>query len=161
MALLSAFVAMAAPSLSRFFKGRSVIEEARRFLALTRYAQNQAVSLAIPLEVWNDPRERRYGVAPAPGYEVEPEMELYYVYDESTRVEPVALRSGNPLGNILVFLPDGTIDEASVFGLAISRADDETVYYVVQNEWRTGFEILDHTEYLDARNRQSFSLPIR
>ena len=62
MALLSVVLALAAPSLGRFFRGRGLDTEAHRLLALTRYAQNRAVYEGIPMILWIDEDERRYGL---------------------------------------------------------------------------------------------------
>ena len=49
MALLAMVLAVSAPALSRFFKGRTLDSEAHRFLALTRHAQQRAVSEGVPV----------------------------------------------------------------------------------------------------------------
>ncbi len=46
MALLLIVIGVALPSLKRFFHGRNLDSEARRFLSLTRYGQSRAVSEA-------------------------------------------------------------------------------------------------------------------
>lgn len=162
MAILSAVFAVASPSLARFFKSRSMIEEARRFLALVRYGQNQAIARAIPLEVRIDTQAKQYGLYPAPGYEDNTRRELFFAYDEMIRLEPYPLRANHPRGTVMRFLPDGTMDEeTSVFSLAFSRTDKtngDPVYYVVRNELGTGYEILDQAGYDDARSRQAFTL---
>lgn len=60
MAMLVIVLGIAAPSLSRFFAGRSLDSEARRFVALTRYGQNLAVSEGIPYLLSIDAEQRRY-----------------------------------------------------------------------------------------------------
>ncbi|MCW5557293.1 MAG: prepilin-type N-terminal cleavage/methylation domain-containing protein [Verrucomicrobiae bacterium] len=62
MALMLAAVAMLAPSLGRFFRGRDLDSEARRFLSLTRYAQSRAVTEGVPMLLWVDPDRRAYGL---------------------------------------------------------------------------------------------------
>jgi type II secretion system protein H len=62
MALLVVVLSIAAPSLSRFFRGRDLESEAHRFLALTRYGQNLAVSEGIPYLLWIDRENREYGL---------------------------------------------------------------------------------------------------
>ncbi len=69
MAMLAVVIAVAAPSLSRFFRGRTLDSEARRFLALTHYGQSRAVSEGIPMTLWINTREGAYGLEEAPGYE--------------------------------------------------------------------------------------------
>src|SRR5262249_19567201 len=62
MALLAIVLGISAPSLSRFFRGRSLESEAQRFLALTRHAQSRAVSEGVPMVVWLWPKQRSYGM---------------------------------------------------------------------------------------------------
>jgi len=69
MALLSIVAALASPSLSNFFKGRALDSEARRFLTLTRYAQSRAVTEGVPMLLWVDAQEGKYGLEMEPGYD--------------------------------------------------------------------------------------------
>jgi prepilin-type N-terminal cleavage/methylation domain-containing protein len=68
MALLAIVAALASPSLSNFFKGRALDSEARRFMTLTRYAQSRAVTEGVPMLLWMDAEEGRYGLTMEPGY---------------------------------------------------------------------------------------------
>src|SRR6266516_1572443 len=61
MAMLMIVLAVAAPSLSNFFRGRTLDSEARRFVSLTRYGQSRAVSDGVPMLLWIDTRQRAYG----------------------------------------------------------------------------------------------------
>src|SRR5437667_3469223 len=49
MALLVIVMAVSAPALSNFFRGRTLDSEARCFMSLTRYGQSRAVSEGIPM----------------------------------------------------------------------------------------------------------------
>ena len=62
MAVLTIVVSIGAPALSRFFRGRDLDSEARRFLALTRYGQSRAISEGVPMILWFDKNERTYGL---------------------------------------------------------------------------------------------------
>jgi len=62
MTLLAIVLAISSPALSKFFKGRGLDNESRRFLALTRHAQSRAVSEGVPMVLWFDPEARTYGV---------------------------------------------------------------------------------------------------
>ncbi len=44
MGLLAVVIALSAPSLSNFFRGRKLESEARRFVSVTRYGQSRAVA---------------------------------------------------------------------------------------------------------------------
>ncbi len=62
MTLLVVVVSITGPALSSFFKGRILDSEARRFLALTRHAQSRAVSEGLPMVLWVDEKEHKYGI---------------------------------------------------------------------------------------------------
>ena len=63
MAVLAIVLAIIAPSLGNFFRGRTLDSEARRFVSLTRYAESRAVSEGSPMLLWIDPQLRAYGLA--------------------------------------------------------------------------------------------------
>src|SRR5437016_14129570 len=62
MAMLLIVLAVAAPSLSKFFRGRTLDSEARRFVSLTRYGQSRAVSDGVPSGFWIDPNQGSHGL---------------------------------------------------------------------------------------------------
>ncbi len=62
LTLLLTVLGFAAPTLARFFRGRELDSEALRFLALTRYGQSRAVAEGVPMVLWIDPQQRRYGL---------------------------------------------------------------------------------------------------
>ena len=62
MAMLLIVLGIAFPSLKRFFRGRNLDSEARRFLSLTQYGQSRAVSEGFPMVLWIDARyQKRLG----------------------------------------------------------------------------------------------------
>ena len=60
MVILSAVLAMAAPSLRGFFDSRQTQDAAAQILALTRYARSQAVSQGMTYRLNLDDREAKY-----------------------------------------------------------------------------------------------------
>ena len=62
MALLTIVMSLTAPALAHFFRGRSLDSEVRRFLGLTRYAQSRAVSEGVPMVLWMDAEQGKYGL---------------------------------------------------------------------------------------------------
>src|SRR5262245_50618644 len=62
MALLAIVLTVVGTSLGRFFRGRTLDSEARRLLSLTRYGQSRAVADGIPMVLWIDPDQHRYGL---------------------------------------------------------------------------------------------------
>jgi type II secretion system protein H len=68
MALLAVITAIAAPSLSGTLRQRQLADEARRILACTEYARDEALSQGVPIVLWMDPATGRFGVQPKQGY---------------------------------------------------------------------------------------------
>ena len=132
-ALIAAMLAIATPQLAGFFRGRALVEEARRFLALTRQARSEAASSALPMRLWIDTEAGQYGLEPQPGYEslstgevlryrVADGLELHEVDDDR--------RTGVGDHPAIVFRPDGLLDERSLRSLRIEdgiRGDALTI----------------------------------
>jgi type II secretory pathway pseudopilin PulG len=68
MTILVTVIAVAAPTLAGFFRGRALDSEARRLLALTRLGQSQAISGGVPMVLWVDLKERTYGLEEEGGF---------------------------------------------------------------------------------------------
>ena len=98
MALLTIVIAVAAPTLSHFFHGRTLDSEARRLLALTRHAQSRAVSEGVPMVLWVDAKSRTYGLEEEASYDEQDPKALQFSLDKDLAVEvihpdPVVLAS--------------------------------------------------------------------
>jgi type II secretory pathway pseudopilin PulG len=99
MTLLTVVMALAAPALAPFFRGRSLDAEARRLLALSRYAQNRAATEGFPMTLWLDAQGRAYGLEAETGtaeadpkaVECELERELGLDAEESALSADVAM----------------------------------------------------------------------
>jgi prepilin-type N-terminal cleavage/methylation domain-containing protein len=76
MTLLVIVLGVSAPSLSRFFRGRTLDSETKRFLALTRYGQSRAVSEGVPVVLWIDSKQGEYGLQADASYV---EEDKYYI----------------------------------------------------------------------------------
>lgn len=87
MAMLVVVLALVAPSLGNFFRGRAVDSEARRFLSLTRYAESRAVSEGIPMLLWLNPEQRAYGLVAEFTYAPQDPRALEYAIDRDVRME--------------------------------------------------------------------------
>ena len=68
MALLAVVLALSAPSLSRSMRQRNLEAEAARFLAATEYSRDEAVSQGVPMTLWIDEKQQRFGVEPKEGF---------------------------------------------------------------------------------------------
>ena len=125
MAMLSIVLAVASPQLSKFFRGRTLDSEARRFLSLTRYGQSRAASEGIPMILWVDPVNRMYGLEADSTFVQDDTKAVHYPLSPDVQVQvpqaPLAKRfttiwKGNgQRANVpkIQFLPDGSISESS------------------------------------------------
>lgn len=145
MALLTVVTSLAAPQLARFFKGRGLDSEARRFLSLTRYAQSRATGEGVPMVLWMDEKERRYGLTRQSGFERrEDESAVEYELGKDVVMEVERLgRSGfqapvsrssresaRPLMGLLpamVFTPDGFIAMSSPESVVFREGENSEV----------------------------------
>src|SRR3954470_1929345 len=87
MALLVIAVAVTLPSMQRFFRGRTLDSEGRRFLTLTRYGQTRAVSEGIPMTLWIDPIQGSYGLEAQKGFLDRDDKAVQYDVDEKLDME--------------------------------------------------------------------------
>jgi type II secretion system protein H len=136
MAMLLIVLAVAAPSLSNFFKGRSLDSEARRFLSVTRYGQSRAVSEAIPMILWIDAQEGAYGLEQEASYNNADGKAIDYDLGKDLQIEvrdlpnqatvQVGLANRNP--NSIRFRPDGFIAETSPKTVVIKDASGDAVW---------------------------------
>ncbi|MGA4644903.1 pilus assembly FimT family protein [Limisphaera sp. 4302-co] len=174
MAVLATVLAVAAPSLSRFFQGRKVEEEAMRFLALTRYAQSRAVAEGVPMLLWIDTGAGRYGLQAEWTWQEADPRALEYAMDPSVRaeVEPAAVTRSpadlsaaawaqvfrtlegqtTPDRYVLRFTPDGLPGPLSPERIRFVQETDtgETVAVVRRNRNRLAYE-LETYEVPDAQ----------
>jgi len=166
MAMLTIVLGLAAPTLSRFFRGRTIDAEAVRFVALTRYAQSQAAGEGVPMVLWVNRIEGTYGLRKEYGYSLystnllltsprgqetdryNEDRPLQYQLARDLRFE---LASNEPLTNglaIIRFSPDGGIDETSPRYLGILNQDNELVP-IAQARNRMRYEISFNTNLWD------------
>lgn len=127
MALLVVIMAITMPALSGFFRGRQLREEARRFLALTRFARTEAISLSAPMELWLDPKTQAYGLRPLLDIGEDPHLPVTFQMADGLQFTFGGQRR-NPNGMAVIdFLPDGTIDDVSLNNVGIGSRDDGAI----------------------------------
>ncbi len=143
MAMLSAVIALAMPSLSRFFRGRSAQEEARRFLALTRYARSEAISMSIPMTLWIDADQPYYGLNPAEGYETDTFIPMLFTLDDDVRFEFTPISAADQGYVKIEFKPDGTIEQNELEALYITRENEEPII-IMRARYGVTFEVYDN-----------------
>jgi len=163
MAMLLTVLAVAAPSLARFFRGRFLDGEAQRLLATTRYGQSRAVSEGVPILLWMNSDSNQYGLRIDPRFRIEDTNALHFDWSEqidieaglaefATNVQP--WQTASTLSDRYVkiyFLPDGSISDISPSRLRLreqaepgrpGREDDGEVW-VVQSRNRLRYEIVE------------------
>ena len=145
MAMLAAVMTFSAPMLGRFFSGRSITEESRRFIALTRYARSEAISRSVLMELWIEPASSIYGLKPQVEYSSTPSRSIEFTLPENFRfdinTDDIDTRG---IARIL-FLPDGAIDADSLKELSIMKGEEEKIV-IVQAEFGLGYIIEEETE---------------
>jgi type II secretion system protein H len=87
MALLAVITAIAAPSLSGTLRQRQLADEARRFLACTEYARDEALSQGIPMVLWIASDTGRFGVQPKAGYPGDDQRSREFQLHADLRIE--------------------------------------------------------------------------
>lgn len=163
MVLLTVVISISAPSLGRFFKGRTLDSEARRMVSLARYARSRAVSEGVPMLFWIDPQKAEYGLngqqAFMPGADAK---SVSYTMDDDLSVQvtsaPVVTRStslgqDNPFGrNVFTirFQPDGFVAEGSPQTITLADKSGSTIW-IGQTTNRVSYEILDGNPSTRAR----------
>jgi len=148
LALLAVVTSLAAPSLSRFFRGRSLDSEARQLLSLTHAGRSRAVADGFPMLLWIDSQRRAYGLqeegATQSGntQDADPKADEFDFGDnvqvEALSASPVSV-NGKSLPAIR-FLPDGTADENSPTSVRLTGRDGETLW-LIQATNRSNYEI--------------------
>lgn len=162
MAILITVMSVSATSLSRFFRGRLIDNEARRFLALTRYAQSRAVAEGVPMQLWIDGENHTYGLQMQPGYTELDDKAKEFTLGKDLTIEtglpPLttatiagALAGGGPSAAmqlseggvslpVIQFTPDGFISLTSPESVAIHDGERETIV-ISQSRNRLTYEI--------------------
>jgi len=154
MALLAGAMAFSAPLLSRFFRQRHLEDEATRFLALTEYGRNEAVSQGFPMVVWIHPESQQYGLEPDPGFPLVSARSRVYTLHQDVRFElETRPDTKNGLVDAATFGPDGALALESLQALSlIDRQGEELIVAQTTNGW--GYEILKPSDYVSRNQRR-------
>jgi len=163
MAILTMAFSLTAPTLSRFFRGRELESEARRFLALTRNGQSRAVSEGLPMDLWVSPEEGKFGLEAEPSYDNNDprKVDLQLETGLQIRIETGAVSTSTNSGNagqvksvasiartMLVqpglptirFMPDGSIADTSPQSICLVGRDGYALW-LKQSRNRLTYEI--------------------
>ena len=151
MALLTIVISLTAPSLSQFFRGRTLDSEARRLLALTRSGQSRAVSEGMPMDLWVDAAEGAFGLEAEPSFDTSDPKAMEFTLDSGLKIEVVnktvvapantlnrnrasqhrqhAARGAGPSSLPTIrFLPDGSIGDTSPQMLRLTSTDGGSLW---------------------------------
>src|SRR5262249_50778526 len=90
MAVVVIAIAITAPKLANFFRGRTLDSEARRLLALTHAGQSRAVSEGIPMRLWVDAEQRTYGLEEEAGWDDRDPKAIDLTMDQDLQIEIIA-----------------------------------------------------------------------
>jgi Tfp pilus assembly protein FimT len=156
MAMLVIVLSVAAPSLARFFRGRSLDSEARRFVSLTRYAQSRAAAEGVPMVLWIDPQQGAYGLEADASYtdtdrkaveftlgdDLHMEVELPATGARSSQRNSQRNRSAQRKGNLpeIRFTPDGFIGDGSPERIVMRQGNDGVIW-IGQSRNQLNYEI--------------------
>jgi type II secretion system protein H len=121
MTLLTVVFAVAAPRLGRFMSGREIDEECRRLLALTRYARSEAIGSGRRMELWIAPRKGEYGLRAEARSNEETRPPLRFELAEKLAIEIEDSALDDQGEGVILFWPDGGIDETSPIELILSE----------------------------------------
>jgi type II secretion system protein H len=159
MTLLAIVISISVPSLSSFFRGRTLDGEARRLLALTHAGQSRAVSEGVPMVLWVDVAQRAYGLEEEPGYTdrdpkardftVDRELQIQVPNVANTlptgtrRMQAANAGMNNPHRNLpqVRFMPDGTVDEGSPSVIMLMDRGGSALWLTLARTNRMNYEI--------------------
>ena len=160
MTIMVAAIAVAAPTLASFFRGRTLDSEARRLLALTHSGQNRAVNEGIPTRLWLDVPQHTYGLQQDPGWSDSDPRALEFAFDKDLEIEvihannarsasgsaklPPSLQARANPRNLpeIRFLPDGSVDENSPLAFHLQDRNG-TSLWLAQATNHLSYEIRD------------------
>ena len=172
MAVMIMAVSVVTPMLSRFFGGRKVDLEAKRFMSLIHYGRSRAASDGVPMMLWVDPHTGAYGLKQQTGYtDNDPKAVDNTVADglklDIERRTGAVSNANSQTGRILTgqtatqskstlaiyFLPDGTVNNAlSIAGISIQENDNPPVW-IVPSANQLDYEVQNQNEHRAAARR--------
>ena len=162
MAILTVAVSFTAPTMSRFFSGRTLDSEARRLLAFTRLGQGRAVSEGLTMDLWLDAEHRKLGLEVQRSFDTSDPKKEELDLDAALRLEVSTKNTGtsnlvSQTGSISMasilksapthpnlptihFQPDGSIGDNSPESLRLIARDGDSVWVALAKN-RMRYEI--------------------
>jgi type II secretion system protein H len=133
LVLLTIVISLVLPSLAKFFGGRDLDSEVRRFVSLTHYAQSRAVSEGVPMFIWVDPKAGTYGLEQEAGYTDGDTKAVNYTVAEGLILGAGKAGSKATVGKStgIHFSPDGNVIlTTSVSGISFQQVGYQPVWVV-------------------------------
>ena len=149
MALLVVAVSMVVPHMSGFIRGRALDSEARRLAAVMHAAQARAISEGLPVMLWLDEKQDRYGIElETPGKNGDSQAQEFAA-DENVQLAVLNAGTGASVtfNNLpaIRFLADGTVDEGSPATLQLKAADGHAVWLTETSDQK-GYEVRNNNQ---------------
>jgi Tfp pilus assembly protein FimT len=153
LAVLIIAVSFVAPHLSGFFRGRTLKSEGQQIVALMHQGQSRAVSAGVPMVLWFDAKEQKYGLEEEPGYNDKDPDAVEFKLNENLQIEVPDNDPGTTVSTDtsadpardglpqITFLPDGTIAETSPQTVKIVDHDVSATLSLTQTRDRNQYEI--------------------
>jgi len=156
MTMMIIVVGVVFPSLKGFFHGRNLDNEARQFLSLTRYGQSRAVAEGIPVELWINPRQERYGLQALSGYSESRTNPLVFALDSTVKIAISAPTTTLTHSNYwtqttaqaltgavtkIRFQPDGFISDTSPQNIFFRQPDTGEEIWIAETPTHSRYDI--------------------
>jgi type II secretion system protein H len=154
MMMMIIVFAVVAPSLKGFFHGRNLDNEARQFLSLTRYGQSRAIAEGIPVELWINPSQEKYGLQALSGYSETQTNPTIFAVDENVQIAfsapPTVLTRSNMWTQTTAragavtkirFQPDGFISDTSPENIFFRQQDTGDEIWIAETPTHLRYDI--------------------
>jgi Tfp pilus assembly protein FimT len=152
MAIMVVVIGIVAPSFKNFLQGRNLSNEAQQFLSSTRYAMARAVGESVPVDLWLNQKQEKYGLGASGGYsetmtngtwfslDQDVKMTVYQSRTTMTRSNSWTLATGrqNRLP-VIRFQPDGFISDSSPSRVIFKQGLTEI--WIVENANHRRYEV--------------------
>ncbi len=140
MAILTILMAVIAPALSHSLRGRKLEDEASRFIALTEYARDEAISQGAPMIIWINGATQSYGLDPKNSYS---DTTVHKKFDAGQDVTfDVAVQSADNT-TVAEFGPDGLPTPSSAPSVRLHDRSGAAIV-IVQKTDGSGYAVADN-----------------
>ena len=162
MVVLAGVMAIAAPSLNKFFRNSALNDEARRIVGLIEMARHEAISTGYPMQVWFDLENQWFGMRELSGMGNQPDNPTggkvqsgKYVYQLNTHLE-IELDTSTMVSQAfpsIVYFPDGQLETSSLSGFYLKnkKQENQRLQIVRSPSWLR-YEIRKNDEMLLIQN---------